>query len=277
MNAVYYGFVNRLPIIEPDAILTCGMLRDMAAFPHVMLALSYSGFGDGFVAGLDFEYQDGSVVLTPGIVRSKGRFYILGEKFDLGAFAKKYCENPVGNNFRLVLGGTLQRRIEEGVRQDSLPLYVLPEREPADGLTLAIFSDQRKELALPAPEAEDPLEEYGQAARLNLLETPWACPGGATFHPLVFRGIAHKLENKVRKTAFDCALLMEICNHCVASFGALRIYILNQGGEWPENDRRRIFKELCGCLDFEAPVSVMAAPGKAPSVSKDSLQPPTIL
>lgn len=266
-----------MPQFAHDAILTLGMLENLAAFPRELLQLGCSNLGDGMLAGLDFVERDGTVWLEPGIVRHEGSFFLLRQPLDLSAIVEKRRAGGImGVNFRLVLQKPYFTRQQDGVEHESLPLSVIPAGEEFSGLSVGVFSDQDR-LKLPDLTARDLYAEYTQPARFRLLQTSWACRHGATFHPIVFRGIASKLQQKSDKTALDCALLMRIHEQGFASMPSLRLYVENQGGSWPGEDRLKIFNELCACLDYQPEPLAYVEAKIRPKKEEPPKAPPIIL
>lgn len=274
---VSHCFIREDPVIRRDEILTARMLESMAMLPNALQELAHGNYGDGFVSGLGFEERDGSIWLQPGIVKHKNIFFLLRRPFDLGAMVEEHRKVAVtGRNFRILLLDKFDERNVDGVLHTSPPLVIEPAESSQRGLTIGVFSDQSA-LRLPSPDASDFANEYTQTARLNILETPWACRDSqSTFHPLIFQGIAARLARKEIRTSLDDALMFAIYDRGHVSMPALRHYIISQGGRWPGDERREIFKALCPCLDYAPEVRVgWREPIQKAGVKKK--EPPTIL
>ena len=59
------------------------MLEETYRYPREFLHLDHAGYGEGIIAGLDFETREGSVYLTAGLVKMGGSYFILPQAVKL--------------------------------------------------------------------------------------------------------------------------------------------------------------------------------------------------
>lgn len=246
---------------RPDAVLTAGMLEELDNFPHEILGLFYQDYCDGIVTGLEFRSENGGIVLGPGLVRFQGAFYILPENVDLSALMAAWLEkNPSsGKSWNIVLART-GGEIIRGVPVEYLGFEFAGE--PGDNvekLQIAGFRDGLKTL-LPELAGPDAVESFLSASRLQLLDTPMAAKGEASFVPSVFLAAKNLLMAKKWKSAQDLSLLFRLTEFPCLSMDTVKTYIRIMGGKVPE-DRKGIFREFFRCLAIESP-PVCAPPAK---------------
>ena len=113
-------------------------------------------------------------------------------------------------------------------------------------------------------DAEEVYDEFtDRANKMYLLDIPYSCRGGATFHPYVFRAVRNILQRKQRKTPSDFLLLMQIEQAGITTLETLKNYIESNGGKRLENPtRENIFKNL--------PEALKAVPNVSVSFSQES-------
>lgn len=250
-------------------VLTSQMLREIHDFPHTLLQIKYEDYGDGIIAGLDIEPSDDGrhVFLTPGIVKrtlsTESIFYLLSERIDLTYLweNREKSLRSTGSKVHFILSAE-PTVVEGGVTCEYLILKVASLQE--DGvMVLGELSDEGG-LRLPSVEvnAENLFDEYADpvAVKLNLIDVPYACSRGTTYHPLIFRGVLHYLMEKCAKTKFDYALLVELQNRGIVSLETIKYYVIANGGMFSDKcSRTELFRRFLDCLSTSCDKELLGA------------------
>ena len=238
----------------PRTILTHEMLEAIYDFPREILRLQYLNFGDGIISGLEFKEVGKEIFLTEGIVKLKGEFYLstTGE-INLTRFFKENKPSLRGAISCFALCPSQNFKVVGGVKAESLELKILPKKDlPPDALCLGNFYDELFEVVLPDKNirAEKFFDEFITLNRLQLLDVPYSCYGGATFHPYIFSAVKNILRQKENKSPTELALLLQIEQNGFVTMEALKICIETDGAKkfTAAATREEIFKSLSQVL-----------------------------
>lgn len=240
---------------QSNGILTRALVQELYDYPHEVFALLSAGRSDGILAGMDFYEAGNDIWLSPGMVRLGDGAYILHRPVSLSAIIRTHIEKvgQKGREYHILLeaDAPVQEQGAENGMMEVLPLRFEVGEAPAtrhDQLYLCSFFDLVDPSRLPNAEADEPENTFKSRTCLQLLGTPWAARGGATFHPYVFRALAHLLEAATPKTGLDYALLLALQKDGVVPLATLRTYVAECGMRWEEGaDRKRLFQILCEC------------------------------
>ena len=221
-------------VFEAGDILSAQMLDETYRYPREFLHLSHAGYGNGIIAGLDFETKDDSVYLTAGIVKFDGKCYILPQNVNLDIWLKHH--NPALTSSAeyflcLVCKDVLSDREQaSGIKLHRRMMLRAEKERPSGSLLLARYKF-RPDMGIHLPAIEitnekNPFESFFQSGLLQVLECDYAHPQGkTTYHPLVFRAIKDYLEQKTTLSPYDFGLLVELQNHGIVAIKSLMAYV----------------------------------------------------
>ncbi len=221
-------------VFEAGEILSAQMLEETYSYPREFLHLSHIGYGNGIVAGLDFETKDDGVYLTAGIAKLDEKFYILSQNVNLDIWLKRYTPALTASAeyfLCLVCMDVLSDRDQaSGIKLHRQMMLRAEKKKPSGSLLLAKYKF-RPDMGIHLPAIEitnekKPFESFFQSGLLQVLECDYAHPQGeTTFHPLVFRAIKDYLEQKNTLSPYDFGLLVELQNHGIAAIKSLMAYV----------------------------------------------------
>lgn len=234
------------------SILTKEMLNEIYVYPRHFIDLKYNVYSDGIIEGLNFIEENGITYLTRGIVKVSGECYFLLDDIDLTSYFKEMQKQHKWKDkvYYLYL------KNKEAIKSDSivekqLDLYVSENKEK-NLFFLCRFFGTEDNLYLPKlnydkeNEFDDLIENR---LYVNLVDTLYAMPKRATYHPFLFEAVAEYLKQKQDKRALDYVILMQIQNMKVLSVEAMETYINADGYNNKENgDRESFFDLFVKCL-----------------------------
>lgn len=266
-------------VFQHKAILTRGMLQELYNFPRALLSMRYQGYSNGICMGLEFGNRGGKVVVSPGLARVNGDFYILPQEVSLTELALQARSSGISAaRWHCVLEPG-ESVLVDGVPYECLNMQVWADKPAGgDNIELASFSNQ-VDPELPDQLKTDLWDQFTQHSHLGLLDTPYAGPGGATFHPYVFAAVQNFLLQKAAKSLLDWQLLFMLAQDGIASLRMLHLYIgtkMNTSIFEPVSSQ--LFKLLCESLRMgESPQERVSAPPPPPVREKRPEKGPVII
>ena len=235
-------------------ILTKEMLNETYAYPRNFVELKYSDYSDGIITGLDFVENDGITYLTKGIVKFKGEYYFLLDDINLTSY---FLDMKKQQNWQSTLYYLYLKRSEPikagSIVVQNLDLYVSEESKQDDLFLLCRFFGTESNMRLPRLNGSGEQKPFKDLIDnnlyVNLIDTLYAMPKKATYHPFLFRAVTEYLEQKQDKSMYDYVILMQIQNMKVLSIDTMRTYIaaINHN-EQEKSDREGFFKFFTDCL-----------------------------
>ena len=237
-------------------LLSAQMLEELAARPNNLISAICVAFGDGIIAGLDFNADAaGNAILTAGVVKWREKIYTSNAAINISNFLRNAPDNfdcrDMSKEWRLELFHNVENFGE--INHYRLKLRVRPIEKSADVdyMTLMTFRLFDGNLILPKlkSDAEKPLEEFYKGKRAYFLDTPYlASNGSQAVAPLICRAVAEFLREKPDKDSADWSLLMSLNNFPVISWQTLRDYVKGCGEEADFATRKNFFAEFERCL-----------------------------
>lgn len=234
------------------SILTKEMLNEIYIYPRHFIDLKYNVYSDGIIEGLNFIEKDGITYLTKGIVKIEGEYYFLLDDIDLTSYFKETQKEQNWKNdvYYLYLKSETPIKVDSIVVK-KLSLYVSENKE-SDLFLLCRFFGTKDKLDLPKLKynKEDEFKDLIKTeSYVNLINTLYAMPKKATYHPFLFEAVAEYLKQKQDKRALDYVILMQIQNMKVLSIDAMETYINATGYNNGKNlDRESFFDLFVKCL-----------------------------
>ena len=236
-------------------ILTKEMLNETYAYPRNFVELKYSDYSDGIITGLDFVENDGITYLTKGIVKFKGEYYFLLDDINLTSY---FLDMKKQQNWQSTLYYLYLKRSEPikagSIVVQNLDLYVSEESKQDDLFLLCRFFGTESNMRLPRLNGSGEQKPFKDLIDnnlyVNLIDTLYAMPKKATYHPFLFKAVAKYLEQKQGKSMLDYVILMQIQNMKILSIDAMRTYIAAVDCKAQESsDRESFFKLFTECLE----------------------------
>ena len=254
-------------------ILTKEMLNETYAYPRNFVELKYNVYSDGIIEGLNFVEKDGITYLTKGIVKIEGEYYFLLDDIDLTSYFKETQkeQNWKNNVYYLYLKSETPIKVDSIVVK-KLSLYVSENKE-SDLFLLCRFFGTNDNLDLPKLKYNEE-DEFDDLIKnnlyVNLVNTLYAMPKKATYHPFLFEAAAEYLKQKQDKRVLDYVILMQIQNMKVLSIDAMETYINATGYNNEKNlDRESFFDLFVKCLKKKEDVNKISSENnKEKKVSK---------
>ena len=237
-------------------LLSAQMLEELAARPNNLVSAIYAVFGDGIIAGLDFNVDAaGDVILTAGVVKWREKIYTSNAAINISQFLHNAHDNFDCQDRSKEWSLELFHDVENfgAINHYRLKLRVRPTEKSADVdcMTLITFRLFDGNLILPKlkSNADKPLEEFYKGKRAYLLDTPYlAANGYEAVAPLICRAVAEFLREKPDKDSADWSLLMSINNFPVMSWQTFCDYVKGCGGNVDFATRKKFFAEFERCL-----------------------------
>lgn len=247
-------FTQKKIRFAPRTILTHEMLEAIYDCPREILRLQYLNFGDGIISGLNFKEVGTDIFLTEGIVKLKGEFYLSAAgEINLTKFFKDNKSPSHGAISCFALCPSQSSKVNGGVKRESLELKILLKKIlPPDALCIGNFSDELSDVVLPDKDipVEKFLDEFTRPSRIQLLDVPYSCYGGTTFHPYIFSAVKNILKQKENKSPVELVLLMQIEQSGFVTLEALKTCIETDIPKkfTPAVTRKEIFDSLSQVL-----------------------------
>lgn len=245
------------------SILTKEMLNEIYIYPRNFVELKYNVYSDGIIEGLNFIEEDGITYLTKGIVKIEGEYYFLLDDIDLTSYFKEAQkeQNWKNNVYYLYLKSETPIKVDSIVVK-KLDLYVSENKE-SDLFLLCRFFGTNDKLDLPKLKCNEK-DEFDDLIKnnlyVNLVNTLYAMPKKATYHPFLFEAVAEYLKQKQDKRALDYVILMQIQNMKVLSIDAMETYINATGYNNEKNlDRESFFDLFVKCLKKKEDVNKISS------------------
>lgn len=245
------------------SILTKEMLNEIYVYPRNFVELKYNVYSDGIIEGLNFIEKDGITYLTKGIVKIEGEYYFLLDDIDLTSYFKETQKEQNWKNdvYYLYLKSETPIKVDSIVVK-KLSLYVSENKE-SDLFLLCRFFGTKDNLDLPKLKynKEDEFKDLIKTeSYVNLINTLYAMPKKATYHPFLFEAVAEYLKQKQDKRALDYVILMQIQNMKVLSIDAMETYINATGYNNEKNlDRESFFDLFVKCLKKKGDVNKISS------------------
>ena len=235
-------------------ILTKEMLDETYAYPRNFVELKYNDYSDGIITGLDFVEKDGTMYLTKGFVKFKGEYYFLLENINLTNYFLDMKKNSKRQSTTYYLYLKRSEPIKAGsIIVRNLDLYVSEENKQDEFFSLCRFFGNESNMNLPrlngSGEQKPFYDLIDNNLYVNLIDTLYAMPGKATYHPFLFKAVAEYLEQKPNKSILDNVILMQIQNMKVLSIDAMKTYINAVGcDDEKSTNRKGLFDSFIKCL-----------------------------
>ena len=224
------------------SIITGQQLQLLHDQPQKFLCFQYIDYSEGVVTGMDLEDSDGNLIITPGMYKHEGAFYLLEEPFVIQLENQSF---ESGQNYSVILSPCNQK-IAPDIIDNQLQLLVVESNSikgTAPGLICSFYGHPQ----LPRYCKDIFSENFDQLTYLQ------SCYGkNPTYSKHLFRLVYQYLTTeKSRPHMLDNILISEISRCGYVSPLTLRNYISASGQSAPAfEDRRSFFKVFINSLDL---------------------------
>lgn len=76
-------FINVSPKFEKGRILKTAMLESLRDFPRDLANITYQGYSNGIITGVDISVREDMLIVYPGMIKHDGTLYILKEQIQV--------------------------------------------------------------------------------------------------------------------------------------------------------------------------------------------------
>lgn len=237
-------------------ILTQEMLRELQAFPKDNMNIQYAMYPDGILAGTDLtekeaENEETEIWIKKGLIKYKDCIYRMAEDINLTQCIKRWTEEGKIEeqiNYKLVFMPGSPICLKERCTQVLYPmqLVVFPKSEENEGIFFAQFkmADRGKINLFHTIDMKD----ISRAVYWNMIECPYSCRGGVTYHPYIFEAIKRLLMNKKERTSLDYMIINEISMTGIISFSFVEMILKDKQATVCTKDRISVLKQLVTVL-----------------------------
>ncbi|WCN39722.1 DNA and RNA helicase [Aneurinibacillus uraniidurans] len=193
-------FTHVYPSFAKGRILKKEMLENIRDYPRTFFDIQYESYSDGIIAGANVQVGDDHLTITRGIVKHKGRMYMLESEYSLPYYA-------IGTETVLKI-----RFIEEVVSPD----FISYSTEIVLDDQLQIQHDERElgrfklkkgaRLRATYQDFDDFATEYNT---INLIHVEHASFGNSTLSPVMLRYFATDMLKSGSSDPYDISFAMQ--------------------------------------------------------------------
>lgn len=204
--------------LEKGTILTQEMLGELQAFPKDTLDIWYDRYPDGILTGtelMETTDNDGrkEIWIRKGLIKYRGCIYRMSEDINLSQCVSEWTKQGViqeQTNYKLVFVPGEKEFLGGRSTQIRYPmdLAVCLKSQKTEGIFYAQFKMLEKGKVSLYHEVDK--KDISAAKYWNMIDCPYACRGGITYHPYIFENVKEMLSRKKRKSQLDYLVLNEI-------------------------------------------------------------------
>ena len=237
------------------SIITGQQLQLLHDQPQKYLCYQYMDNSDGVISGMELEESEGRIIITPGMYKHEGAFYLLEENF---VVQMENLPFEGGQNYSVILS-PCEQRIAPDIIDNQLQVLVVKSNSISSKHSTMICSFYG------APQ----LPRYCKdifSDNFDLLPYQQSCHGNnSTYSKHLFRLVYQYLTTeKSRPHMLDYVLISEISRCGYISPLTMRSYLTASGKSTPSfEDRRVFFKAFIESLDLlidDKPVNSVEEP-----------------
>ena len=234
------------------SIITGQQLQLLHDQPQKYLCYQYMDNSDGVISGMELEESEGRIIVTPGMYKHNGAFYLLEENF---VVQMENLPFESGQNYSVILS-SCEQRIAPDIVDNQLQVLVVKSSSISNQPSTLICSFYG------APQ----LPKYCKdifSENFDLLPYLQSCYGKKpTYSKHLFQLVYQYLTTeKSRLHMLDYVLISEISRCGYISPLTMRNYITASGQSAPAfEDRRTFFKTFIESLDLlidDKPVNIV--------------------
>lgn len=237
------------------SIITGQQLQLLHDQPQKYLCYQYTDYSDGVISGMDLEESEGRIIITPGMYKHNGAFYLLEENF---VVQMENLPFEGGQNYSVFLS-PCEQKIAPDIVDNQLQMFVDKSSSISNKPSTLICSFY----------GTPQLPKYCKdifSENFDLLPYQQSCYGKyPTYSKHLFRLVYQYLTTeKSRPHMLDYILIGEISRCGYISPLTMRSYITASGKSAPAfEDRRTFFKTFIESLDLlidDKPVNIVEEP-----------------
>ncbi len=234
------------------SIITGQQLQLLHDQPQKYLRYQYMHNSDGVISGLELEESESGIIITPGMYKHEGTFYLLEENF---VVQMENLPFESGQNYSVILS-PCEQRIAPDIIDNQLQVLVVKSNSISSKHSTMICSFY----------GTPQLPKYCKdvfSENFDLLSYLQSCYGNSsTYSKHLFRLVyQYLITEKTRPHMLDYVLISEISRCGYISPLTMRSYITASGKSAPAfEDRRAFFKSFIESLDLlidDKPVNIV--------------------
>lgn len=191
-------------------ILTKEMLDELQNFPKSMIDISFSEYSDGIINGFKFLREGGILFLTKGIIKLKGKYYLMKDNFNITELIIGKESRKKNIFYRIILKlDENESIVGRGVEIESLKLALIEGRDEGEEEFLlgSFYLINEKELKLPE-NFEELSDKY-----INISKVKYSSKNSqGTLHPQLLEIILKKIRELPNKNSLDYSFLTQGMN-----------------------------------------------------------------
>lgn len=231
-------FIQKRLTFPHKAILTGSMLEEIYNYPREFSRLTFNGYSDGIICGLDYFIKDGDLILSSGIFRLGGENYFLSADLNISELAEK--NNLVIDQKYFIVLEERSFASEQCITTKTLELTFAAEKTSCT-LGKFIFLG-KKDFSLPT--FANDFNDLFLPSFFDLFDVPFATKSSPTFHPHLFRQVKNFLRAKPNKTPLDFAVLLYLMNNETISIETMNEYVAEKN----ITDRKEFFRAFLNSM-----------------------------
>ena len=229
-------FLNSYPNFEKGRILKIEMLENLRDYPRMMTDLYFAAYSDGIITGADIQVKEDTLVITKGIVKHKGRVYLLVSDIAL----------PYQATGKETL---IKMRFHEKHQQLDFTNHetkiMLDENVEIAKNELELGRFKLKLGAQLRSAYEDFFDFATEYNTVNYIHCHYAGFQMSTFHPLPLRQFAKELLESELSNAYDIAFSLQCLNQDRIQREVIAHYLANRlGTGYREYTNEQIHQQL---------------------------------
>ncbi len=232
------------PIFQKKKLLRIEMLEQLRDYPRNYMKLCFRGYSDGIICGCQISWDNGQLVIAPGILYHAENLYFLEEPYQMECHA----ENKIK-----YLKVQFMTEVHEEEKIEGNTRIVLDDRKTDIACEIELCRFRLQEGARLRDTYEN-FEDYAtEYDTVNRIHVPFASYGQATIWPEILRQFAEEILEVENENIFDANFAMNILANqgkipadCVGRYLKVRLK-----REKTENGNYSIYKGLQAVLRQE--------------------------
>ncbi len=234
-------FCYEKPLFEKKRLLRVEMLEQLRDYPRDYLEIRYAAFCDGVLYGCEPVWDGKGLMVSPGILRHKGRLYFMSHAEHLA------CRPEDRVRYLKVQFLALVQEKGQVIGNTRICLDAKAP-DPACELELCRFRLQE------GARLRDTYENFADCTTefdtIHLIEVPWAACGEATLHPKILKQFAMDIRNRKNMDDTDIHFVINVlANEGVMQADAIRMYLETRLGTKVGKGNRELYLGLKKILE----------------------------
>lgn len=216
-------FLDKFPKFTAGRVLKNDMLGALRDYPRDYINILYSHYSDGVLAGCTLQVSSESISIAPGLVRHKGKLYILSQ-----AASVNYTANGQDTSVKV----SFNKEKESGdYLLSSGDILITPGLKLAEN-ELELCRFKLKTGARLRDDYQDFTDFATEYDTVNIISVPYAAPYESTLSPILTRRFASEALAGRPVHPFDYAFISQctkgepVARNLITAYTAARLGII---------------------------------------------------